>query len=305
MDADFRTEDEGLLRRYLLGGLPEAQREPLEEKLFAEEGFLEHLALVEDELIDSYVRDELPAEERERFESHFLVSLRHLERVEFAQSWRLSGNLQVISPPAPVPVRPMKTSQWRRFVEGFSAGMRAPAFAAAAAAVLVTGAVMIPFYSGLKRQANESREQAHQIDALRAEIARKPAVTPQLPDTSGGRAASALLAPLSLMLNPGALRSADQPEQRLAIPSGERSVQLHLRIKSAPAYPRYHVEIQVDGREVWGKELAKSGTPPQLTLDVPTSVLKPGDYNIEVSGVTGSGELEQLPDYFVFSVSSR
>jgi anti-sigma factor RsiW len=307
MDTDSRTEDEGLLRRYLLGGLPEAEREPLEGRLFSEDEFLEHLALVEDDLIDSYVCDELAPGDRERFESHFLASPRHRERVEFARSLGSSVHNQVSSPPEPV--RPRQIATWRSFVARFTAGMWAPAFAAAMAAVLITGAVMIPFYSRLTRQATETREQARQIADLRAEVAKKPVGTPQPPEASGGLTAPALTAALSFVLNPGTLRSAVQPEQRLAIPAGERSVQLLLAFKGAPAYPRYRVVIQdLDGREVWGQEQpapARSGTAPLLKLTVPASALRPGDYRINVAGITASGELEELQDYFVFSVSGR
>ena len=81
--------DEAVLRRYLLGELSEAELDRVEERLFAaaDRDSEEQLSPAEDELIDSYVRGELSASEREHFESWFLTSPRRRERLELARTW--------------------------------------------------------------------------------------------------------------------------------------------------------------------------------------------------------------------------
>src|SRR3954464_13969596 len=87
MDQEFNSGDETLLRHYLLGELREEEQSAIEERLFEDDTYGEHLSLVEDELIDEYIGGELRGGEREHFESHFLSSPRRRERVVLSQAW--------------------------------------------------------------------------------------------------------------------------------------------------------------------------------------------------------------------------
>jgi hypothetical protein len=71
MSVDAESDD--ILRRYLLGDLAPGACESVERPLFSrDEIFWERLRLVEDELIDDYTRGALGADDRDRFEGHFL-----------------------------------------------------------------------------------------------------------------------------------------------------------------------------------------------------------------------------------------
>src|SRR5947207_852946 len=63
MDAKHRP----VLRQYLLGALPEAERSRVAEQYFVDEQFFEELLDVENELLDQYVRGQLSPEERKKF----------------------------------------------------------------------------------------------------------------------------------------------------------------------------------------------------------------------------------------------
>lgn len=69
-------DDERRVRRYLLGELPEEDARQLEERLLREDEFVEQVLLLEDELIEDYAGEELSADERGRFERHFLTTPR-------------------------------------------------------------------------------------------------------------------------------------------------------------------------------------------------------------------------------------
>lgn len=56
-----------VLRRYLLGELPEAERTQLADKYFVDEVLFDELLDVENELLDQYVRAQLSPEERKNF----------------------------------------------------------------------------------------------------------------------------------------------------------------------------------------------------------------------------------------------
>ena len=78
MTAD--ATDEKVLRRFLLGELGEEVRESIEERLMTDEAYFEEYELIKEGVIDEYVEGEMTADERKKFEKHFLTSAsRHRE----------------------------------------------------------------------------------------------------------------------------------------------------------------------------------------------------------------------------------
>src|SRR5262249_52210951 len=80
-------QSENLIRRYLLGELAEADQSTLEQELLIDRGKLDQAWAIENELVDSYVRGEMPHADRKRFEGHYLASPLHRERVAIAESF--------------------------------------------------------------------------------------------------------------------------------------------------------------------------------------------------------------------------
>src|SRR5215210_2844320 len=68
------TEDEALIRNYLLGELGDAEQQELEKRLLTDDEFYSHLLLVEDELAYDYTQGELGGGAREQFEQSFLTT---------------------------------------------------------------------------------------------------------------------------------------------------------------------------------------------------------------------------------------
>ena len=81
------AQNENMIRRYLLGELAEADQAALEQELLIDRGKFEQVWAVENELVDSYVRGEMSRADRKRFESHYLASPLHRERVAIAKSF--------------------------------------------------------------------------------------------------------------------------------------------------------------------------------------------------------------------------
>ncbi|HKY04532.1 MAG TPA: CHAT domain-containing protein, partial [Blastocatellia bacterium] len=97
-------EDNEPLRQYLLGDISDEDRDQIEKRLMTDDEFSERLSMVEDDLVDDYVAEALSEEERERFETHYLLTGERREQVEFARS--LSRYLSKPSPvvsPEPIP----------------------------------------------------------------------------------------------------------------------------------------------------------------------------------------------------------
>src|SRR5262245_36138723 len=85
---DSEATGELELRQYLLGKLPPAQTERLDEMSIADDRFVERLRVVEDELIDAYVAGELPPDLHEPFRAQYLRTARGLQRIQFARALR-------------------------------------------------------------------------------------------------------------------------------------------------------------------------------------------------------------------------
>lgn len=86
-EADEKGLDDAL-RKYLLGGLAEGERDRLEDLYFEDDGALERLLAAENDLIESYAAGRLTAEERERFRSNYLTTPERRRRVGVVERLR-------------------------------------------------------------------------------------------------------------------------------------------------------------------------------------------------------------------------
>lgn len=86
-DTPHRTpQDPEEIRRYLLGRLSAEENDALESHLLHDGRLFELAEATEDDLIDRYVRGELPSDDAKRFERRLLPSRRIGERVEVARA---------------------------------------------------------------------------------------------------------------------------------------------------------------------------------------------------------------------------
>ena len=78
--ADASAEREQIVQ-YLLGQLSEDEMDNIASRSFSDSMYAEFVDEVEFEMIAGYVRNELPATQRERFRSHFLITRERQEQV--------------------------------------------------------------------------------------------------------------------------------------------------------------------------------------------------------------------------------
>lgn len=76
--------DDEELTRYVLGLLPEEDRERLDDASMTDDEVAARLRTAESDLVDSYVRGQIAGETLDRFESHYLSSPRRRESVRLA-----------------------------------------------------------------------------------------------------------------------------------------------------------------------------------------------------------------------------
>ena len=77
---------ENLVRRYLLGDLPESDTNELEIQILRDDEKFEEMWEIENRLVDGYVRGRLSSADRERFERHYQASPVHRQRVAVARN---------------------------------------------------------------------------------------------------------------------------------------------------------------------------------------------------------------------------
>lgn len=82
------AQDEGRLRRYLLGELNEKEQQVLEEQLMTHDELIDLVSVVEDDLVEDYLDDALAVEERARFEGFFLSTPDRRRKLSFAMTLR-------------------------------------------------------------------------------------------------------------------------------------------------------------------------------------------------------------------------
>jgi len=76
--------EERQIGQYLLGQLGDSEQQQLEERLMTQDDLFEQLQVLEDELIDEYLKNTLSVQDREDFEKHFLSAPERRKKLRFA-----------------------------------------------------------------------------------------------------------------------------------------------------------------------------------------------------------------------------
>ena len=315
--------------KYLLGALSDEEKTRFEERYFLDDGEFEQLEIVEDELIDRYVRNELSAEDSGRFEK-LLKSPGMSERVEVA---RLLANrtvpvTKVVTTPAIVPVKPARVGWWERLF-GPAAAVPAfrPAFAMSLMLLLLTTAALIFVWTRLRAESQRLAQEQQQREQLRQQIEEQRARYNQLEDKFNKteqdkedqaalaaeyqrlleeekqRSATAMIFPIVLGPGGGTRGPGGEGIKNFAIPRGVPQVGLKLNVThGGDEYPRYNASVRnIDSsKPIVTRPNLKPFTErgrKYITINVSAKDLRAGSYNVHVDGVTATGQTENFEDY--------
>jgi hypothetical protein len=310
----MRTDrvDESLLVKYLLGRLPEEVQVQVEDRALADRDYMSALDAAEADLIDSYVRGDLPAADRRVFESRFLVSPQRRRKVEFAQALA-----RVTEEAAPLPSHaPEPRSSWQAFWNPIRAWTPAMQFAGAMGTVIcVAGGTWlavenVSIRSRLSAMEAVRRDLEGRSQTLRQELSQAQARANGLAALNQNAAPSkASRSPLiaSLILIAGPTRAESRTEQMLL----SRETQIaHIEIQLEPRddYPSFRAEVRTrGGKEVlsFGGLLRRNtGDAQSVSMDVPASALPTGEYEIALKGLR-DGDAPQDIGYYYFRVQKQ
>ena len=330
----LQSENSDSIRRYLLGDLPEQEREQVEQRLMSDDDLYEQLLVAEDELIDEYVSSELPEQERAKFSRHFLSVPELRQDVKFASVLRKRA-LET----APQEVVAQKSAEPARVLPFGWLGtlfMR-PAFGASLAAALLAVVVLATWLAaqnsqlkrqlgqlqvrqsptpepmpGLQEQLASERLRNEQLSAelrrqqeLLADESRKLQEAREAQarqQTAGAQTLRQRVATfVALALTPGVMRDSGELK-KVSLSPDIREVRVRLDL-AAGGHSSYRAALlTADEREVWTARGLRAAGAKYVQVNIPARLIKPDDYRILLSGVTSAGEVDELDNYY-FRVS--
>jgi hypothetical protein len=277
--------DDQRLVQYLLDLLPPEQTEILDEASIVHDDVAARLHVVEQDLVDSYVRGTLTGETLKRFESHYLASPRRRELVAFARRFAPAVDRAAVADGL------TSRQGWRRasLVRRFGA--------AAALLLVMCGALLLLTVRPGKRVGVAPTERAASTDALDTHLA--PGAPAPAPAASAGPPILARLSPQTRSIG---------EVSAVAIPQGVDHVGFELRLESDDS-PRYQVGLRdpatnrIVWRSSWIAATSRAGQPSVLVA-VPTGLLKPQHYSFDLTG-RRTGADSELAGSYVFEIAPR
>ena len=322
---------DGLIVQYLLGSLSEEETERLDELAIVDDEFAVRLQLVENDLVDAYVRGDLSGEILERFTSSYLASPKRREKVRFAQVFQRAPDQDVITAQAEIrrrkqsrvslAVESVPRSGWLRGL--FSTGRPALIWGIASIVLLlVIGGLVVQnrrlqnevgqaqserasiqqrereLQTDLEAQRSAASEKEREIESLRDKVAQLE--EPHSSDSSGGQSSTTpehLTVPVDLAPQ---LRGISRLPT-VSIPAAADLVTMQLELESDD-YPIYRAELKElpGGRGVWsaGRLRARAkGDGKAVVVNLKPGILKSQRYIIEISGVSAGGAAEIVGSY--------
>jgi hypothetical protein len=325
----METAEENQIAQFLLGQLSEEDRLKVEERIFKENGFYEQVLAIQEELSDSYVRNDLSAKQRSQFESHFLRSPRRRERVEFASALKRALDKQ-----QSVEVPAQSGSTWWKSFGAFKIGPVPMLAALSACLVMLVGlswlfldnrrlvnrveqsnvengrlADRLNKHADLEKDKQRLESEIAALkqrgDAVEATLRQKEQELEDIKRASKtGPSSSSLVGVATFVLSPGLRRGTDEPE-KLMISGTSRLVKLQLALEKPENYEGYVAEIRTArGNLVLSRRLpaAKQASFGQaVSLTVPTGQLPIGEYEVTLKGAV-KNSLESIGYYYFISL---
>lgn len=306
---------------YLLGTLSETETERLDKMSLTDGEFADRLLVVEDDLVDSYVRGELSEDLLNRFSSHYLASPRSRERVKVAETLLLfadkAASASELDSGAIIRASPSSDQTGLRQAArpGFFTLPRLSlqwGFAVAALLFLFAGGYLA--YQNLllrnqmaqsraERAALEQREQALKRE-LEAQHSANADAEQELAEVRERLAQLDQEQPIDQPREPRVIAFNLLPPTRgvgqvptITVPAGVDSVAIRLETE-ATGFPQYQLALKdsASGQIIWrSARLRAKGA--VLRASVRAGLLKSQNYVLELTAISAAGNAENVSNY--------
>jgi len=335
MREDVQQESE--LRRYLLGELTLEEQVLLEQRLFLDTEYAQLAQSVEDDLIDDYVRDDLTAAEREKFETRFRNQAdrndiniaqaldRYLASGEPAAG-RDADNLLAIPTLGRRHVREARATtnipDDNRQVTVFPAPPRRNRFvwlALAAGVLIILSVIAWKVFQSTRRPAAEPLQaegpqptptQSASPQQSQQTAEQRPTPDPnKTPSNERDRRQSERKPGISFatvtIFPSGSIRGSGQTNE-VTIPAEAKNVLLKIPVVTVRNYERYRFELSGDGRVLVARNLNVSVDEKLdriVSVLLPNKLLKEQGYEIRLRGLPTDGTGESTT--YAFTVKKQ
>lgn len=268
-----QSDEEILIRSYLLGGLDEEVQEQVEERLLCDGVFAERVSAAQDNLIDDYVFDVLPEGERESFEKNFHLTDERRKKVLFAQAMEIYLDERHRPQPSPTDDAQPPPPWWKHPLLFL---LSHKVWSAVCLAFVLLLLFMVPrSVDWLK-----SPEQVTSLRAQRANVERQVAEVNKRPADPRTQA----LASLELPLQPTILREGSGMK-RVTLTGDIKLLNLKLALPQARQGNYRALVLTAEDEELFAVE----GLTPEVDAGVATVLLKipsefihTGDYQVQL-----------------------
>lgn len=253
--------DERTLVEYLLGRLPEPERTHIDERLFAEDALEEELRATADDLIHAYLEGSLSAEDRGRFEAHFLAVPGHQQRLAFIRDLGSAVELVSLQDGGKKADRlPVAIPSWQQL------------WPTAATLILLIGGMLFVLTRPMRKQ--QTVVTGPSPSPSLSAVLRDPTLSAALPRST----------PQGPKIRVVRLPRGSGPSVRVPLSDSTRHVRIEVAVPEGP--PSFDAVLRgVDGTEAWRTE---SLPPPRsgrrLVFNVPAEVLRGDAYTLRIEG---------------------
>lgn len=313
------TYDDRFLTRYLLGDLQPEEAERLDELSIVDDEFASHLNALENDLVDAYVRNELPEIDAEKFRESYLSSAKRREKVQFAEALYAHKEAPVPAQAAAEPATPQEVASAPEKLRSrqqsssfFPFTFRPWAFAGAVLVVALVSGYLVYENISLQRQLgaaqNEQSKSLGRQHQLEQELNQQQSANSETKKEVEQARTSApnldQLKTVALLLPPPTRGPTRIPT--LAVPAGTDVALLMLTLESDD-FPTYRAVLKdpANNKVLWQSgSLATSsaGDKKAVSISFPARLLQQQNYLIELSGVHARGSPEAVASYPLHAV---
>ena len=299
--------DNQKLRKYLTGDLPEPEALKIETEFLSNDEAFEQLNEIENDLVDEYARGELPASERSLFEKNYLTTPLHRQRVLLSQNLLRAAAAERVADKKVI--ASTSTSWFSDLFSSLKIRQLVWAFAAILIALLGTWFLLRPQPSTVINPEIAKVEPTPQATLPQATPTPEPSKSETQNSKSNTPKPETRNLPPVFLLH-GAFdinetrgigstgRPNSKKAQTLTIEKGEAKLTLQMSLESE-RYAKYQSEIRaIDTSKTFTittKTPTKSAK--NISLTIPAARLANADYILTLSGVTTTGEVEEINQY--------
>ena len=308
---------------YILGELSEEERDKFEENYFNDDEAFQELEVIESELIDDYVRESLSSQEKSRFESKFLTTIKRRERVEFARLLMKSVQQNSLAT-SPIitenTTKPTieKRASWQELLTNYFLSqinlLRWSTVLALLITIIGSGWLLVANHKIEKQFINSQAENIklqEKIKMLTQQADKEAARSKELASNlqreqkqnellnqeiqATNQLKNTLPMILSFILDAGTERGA-KTANSLKITKDAKEVELKLKFNLTEHYQSFKAVLKnADGEELWSDSalhltVGKQSNTVNCRIDA--GILQKGDYTITLTGLPGKRETE-------------